>query len=343
MRHARRRIRATAVARWLSLGVIAALAAGCAATPQTTALQRKPPPDLPPAAELTEVPFFPQERYQCGPAALATVLTYSGFETEPADLVDAVYVPEKQGSLKPEMRAAARARGAVAYPLDGRLETVMREIAAGHPVLVMQNLALDWWPRWHYAVAVGYDMGRDHVILRSGRSERRLTLMPTFERTWARADRWAQAVVAPDDPPVSAEPLDWLQAVRDLAETGAADAALTGYETATERWPESQPAWLALGNARFERGDYAAARRAFTQALERAPQSGDGWNNLAYALARTGCAESAVEAARCAVRLEPDEQEFQDTLDELTGGARTQGLAGDCGIPQCPSAGEAGN
>ncbi len=342
MPQAGRRLQTTAVARWLMLGAIAASLAGCAATPQSAAIERKPPPDLPPAAELTEVPFFPQERYQCGPAALATVLTYSGFDTEPGDLVDAVYVPDKKGSLRPEMRAAARARDAVAYPLDGRLETLMREIAAGHPVLVMQNLALDWWPRWHYAVAVGYDMGRDHIVLRSGRTKRRLTITSTFERTWARSGHWAQAVVAPDDPPVSAEPVAWLRAVRELEETGARQAALTGYETATERWPESQAARLALGNAHFERGDHAAARRAFTEAVARAPKSGDGWNNLAYAMARTGCGESAVEAARCAVRLAPDEAEFQATLDELTGGARTQGLAGDCGIPQCPAAGDSG-
>jgi hypothetical protein len=33
---------------------------------------------VPANVDLVDVPFFPQEEYQCGPAALATVLSYSG-------------------------------------------------------------------------------------------------------------------------------------------------------------------------------------------------------------------------------------------------------------------------
>ena len=64
-------------------GVLAALAsllAGCAASPQLA-------DGLPTAAsrsiELDATPFFPQEDYQCGPAALATLLVASGVEVTP--------------------------------------------------------------------------------------------------------------------------------------------------------------------------------------------------------------------------------------------------------------------
>jgi len=214
----------------------------------------------------------------------------------------------------------------------------MRELAAGNPVLVMQNLGLDWWPRWHYAVVVGYDMGRNHVILRSGETERRITQMRTFERTWMRADRWAQVVVAPDDPPATAEPVPWLDAVRELERNGQQQAAMTGYQAATQRWPEAQAAWLALGNARLGGDDAAGARAAYERVLALAPRAGDGWNNLAHALRRTGCGDSAVDAARCALRLAPENGAYDDTLDELTGGARTQGLQTQCAIPDCPVA-----
>ena len=53
-----------------------AFLAGCA-TPQTDRLM-KSPAQLPPKVELTNVPFFPQEAYQCGPAALAMALAWSG-------------------------------------------------------------------------------------------------------------------------------------------------------------------------------------------------------------------------------------------------------------------------
>ncbi len=316
---------------------VVVLLVGCTTTPQTRQIERQPPPDLGLAAELTEVPFFPQKRYQCGPAALATVLSHAGFATEPDALVDAVYVPEKRGALRTEMRAAARARGAVPYPLEPELEQVLRTVDAGHPVLVMQNLGLDWSPRWHYAVVVGYDQGKEQVILRSGETRRRVTPMATFERTWMRGDRWAQVVVAPSEPPATAKPLPWLRTVRELEETGRREAAVAGYRAATDRWPDERRAWMALGNAYLAEENAAAARTAFQRAIALDPRAGDGWNNLAYALARTGCGDTALTAARCATRLAPDEQNFAATLDELSGQARAQALSADCDIPACPA------
>ena len=75
-------------------GVLAALAsllAGCADSPQLA-------DGLPTAAsrsiELDATPFFPQEDYQCGPAALATLLVYSMLSAALAWWVTASYFPE---------------------------------------------------------------------------------------------------------------------------------------------------------------------------------------------------------------------------------------------------------
>jgi predicted double-glycine peptidase len=326
----------------IALVMAMVVVAGCAPTTQTAQLDRRPPPDLAAVAELTEVPFFPQKRYQCGPAAMATVLSHAGFATKPDTLVDEVYVPEKRGALRTEMRAAARARGAVPYALEPELEQVLQTVDAGHPVLVMQNLGIDWWPRWHYAVVVGYDLGKRHVVLRTGETRRRVTLMSTFERTWMRADRWAQVVVAPSEPPAIAQPLPWLRTVRELEETGQQEAAVAGYRSATERWPDERRAWMALGNAYLATQEAAAARTAFERAIELNPQAGEAWNNLAYALARSGCGDTALTAARCATRLAPDRSNFDATLDELSGKARAQALGADCGIPTCPAEGQGG-
>ena len=55
------------------------------------------PPALPedPARELTQVPFFPQTIHQCGPAALATVLGWSGVPATPEELAPQVYIPDR--------------------------------------------------------------------------------------------------------------------------------------------------------------------------------------------------------------------------------------------------------
>lgn len=319
----------------LLLTVAFAVLAGCAATPQTRALLDDRPADLPARTELERVPFFPQERYQCGPAALATVLTDLGVDTSPEALVEEVYVPERQGTLRTEMRAAARARGLVSYPLQPRLDDLLAELAAGRPVLVMQNLGLDWLPQWHFAVAVGHDLDARQIVLRSGTVRRRVTLLSTFERTWQRADRWAQVVVPPDEPPATAEPLRWLQAVHELEQSNNVQTALKGYRAATERWPGSIEAWMARGNAAYETDNMSEARKAFTRVIEIDPERTEGWNNLAYALAATHCANAAREAAYCAISLAPDDPEPRDTLHEIRSMAGTTGL-GQCDIPACP-------
>ena len=82
-------------------------------------------------------------------------------------------------------------QGAVATKLPGELPALLQEVAAGHSVVVLQNLGLDFAPRWHYAVLVGYDRLKREFVLRSGEEERQTLSWATFEHTWTRAGQWA--------------------------------------------------------------------------------------------------------------------------------------------------------
>src|SRR5471032_2879219 len=132
---------------------LSAALSGCSLiAPQTSALKAQRPADLPPRAELTQVPFFPQEDYYCGPAALAMVLNAAGVKVTPEDLVDQVYLPGRKGSLQVEMLAATRRHGLVAYELAPKVEDMLREIAAGSPAIVLENYGpFKWFPLWHYS------------------------------------------------------------------------------------------------------------------------------------------------------------------------------------------------
>lgn len=308
------------------------LLVGCAA-PQTRGLIDTPPAEVAQRAEIDDVPFFPQKRYQCGPAALATVLAHHGEDVTAEGLVDEIYIPDRQGSLQAEIRASARGRGFVAYPLEPSMEALLAEVDAGRPVLVMQNLGLNWFPQWHYAVVVGYDLDTREVVLRSETIRRHVTGMHTFERTWRRTDQWAQVMVRPDDIPATAEPLPWVEAVHELEEIGRAEQARTGYRAATERWPGFRPAWFALGNAEYAAGEHAAAREAFTRTVALQSEAWDGWNNLAHALAADGCGQRAEVAAQCAVSLAPDIEAAQATLTAL---GDTEGNGACPPLPPCP-------
>jgi tetratricopeptide (TPR) repeat protein len=265
------------------------------------------------------VPFHPQEAHLCGPAALATALGWSGVAVEPDALVDLVYVPAREGALASGLVAAARAHGRVPFPVD-RLEDLLAEVAAGHPVLVLQNLGLAWYPAWHYAVAVGYDLAAAEVVLRSGRLERRRTPLGTFERTWARGDFFALAVLPPDELPARATDARWLEAASGLERAGRIAEAEIAYLSALERWPESGAAWLALGNARHALGDADGAESAFRAATRLARDPGPAWNNLAQVLAERGRRPEALDAARRAVELGGVHAEtYWQTLREIEG------------------------
>lgn len=306
------------------------LLAGCAAAPQTRALLAAPPDGLPPAVELADTPFWPQQRHQCGPAALATVLGAQGVTVEPAQLVDAVYVPKLQGALSAELAAAARRYGMLAYHLQPSLPALLTEIAAGNPVLVLQNLGTDWLARWHYAVVIGYDLNSDAILLRSGTTRRWRTSLSTFERTWARGTYWALVVLPPGEMPAAVDSAGYLQAAHDLETAGQPAAALRAYRAAARRWPSEAAARLALGNNLYAAGDYIAAREAFTTATVLAPDDARSWNNLAYALLQTGCPVQARAAALCALRRAPDVANYRDTLADITAAATGRD------IPACP-------
>lgn len=296
----------------------------------------EPRDDLPPRVELSETPFFPQERYQCGPAALATVLGAEGSTVAPEALVSEVYLPSRKGSLQAEIIAAARKRGKLAVPVSPTLDGLLAEVAAGHPVLVLQNLGLDWLPRWHYAVAIGYDLERGTMVLRSGTEARRLTPFGVFLKTWNRSGRWGLVVLEPGALPARAEPASYLAAASTLETLGKRDAAEAAYVAATRRWPSHAAAWLALGNSRYARQALPEAEAAFRAAVGAQADAAPAWNNLAYALAGRGCVDAARAAARCATRLAPGEHEFADTLDDMEKRPAANGPACQA-PPHCPA------
>ncbi len=302
-----------------SLVALASLLAGCAGIPDD--VRRLDPAAV--APELTDTPFYPQERYQCGPAALATVLDAGGIDVSLDRLVDQVYVPERQGSFQVELLAATRRAGRIPYRIDGTLSALAAELAAGRPVLVMQNLGVSWYPRWHYAVVVGIDPVDEAVVLRSGTERRRTTPWMTFLRTWQRSDYWGFVALQPGTLPATPEPGRYLRAVTDFETGGGGDAALQAWRIGTQTWPTSALAWFGLANHQLAARHYADAESAYRQAIAADPALWAARNNLAYALHHQGRDDEAVAVLRAALAEITDDRaraELGDSLREIEGG-----------------------
>lgn len=271
--------------------------------------------------EITSTPFFPQERYQCGPAALTTVLTHSGVQAPLDTITQMTYIPGRQGSLRPELLATARRYERLPYVIDPSMSALVDELYAGRPVLVLQNLGPGWAPRWHYAVVIGIDIESNHVILRSGTQQRRETKLRTFLHTWRRSDYWAAVMLMPGELPENADRSRYLAAVADLDAVGNYDAAGVSWTAALEAWPGDPLAMFGQANTTFLLGDFAASERLYRALLNKQPDMHMARNNLAYALAGQGKLSEAVdELERLITDVAVDDpmyEEFVSSLREL--------------------------
>ncbi len=273
--------------------------------------------DRPESYLLNAVPYFPQQAFQCGPAALAMALAWSGVGVSPQALVADVFTPSRQGSLQSAIIAGARRHGRVAYLLS-EPEALIDEVAAGHPVVVLQNLGLAWYPVWHYAVVVGLDLAKGNVILHSGATPQKQLSFTTFEHTWARSDFWGLLVLPASRLPAVCNETDYLVALSNLERSGRWETAAEGYQTALNRWPDSLPATVGLGVCLYRTGDLQAAETVFRDAILKFVAEGVLFNNLAQVLMEQGRKTEALEAAMQAIECGgPLKAHFEKTLEEI--------------------------
>lgn len=281
------------------------------------------------------MPYFAQEENQCGPASLAMLLGHRDSNLTPDDLTPRLFIPKKAGTLAIELLAQARQEGFLAYSLAADIEDIFIEIDAGNPVLVMQNLGFSWYPRWHFAVAYGYDLTEEQIILRSGPNEIYAVPISLFEKTWERADYWAMVTLPPDELPASAKPLDMAVAANALEQTGKIWEARVAYQAMLNQWPDNSLALFGLGNIQFQQGQYAQALGTLTRRAQLYPDTAETWNNLAYVEQAMQCGTNATEAAQCAVALQPERTDFANTLKEITAVENSGTFCPN--LPECPA------
>ncbi len=292
------------------------LAVACA-TPQTNQLKLKKPHDLPEQILIPDVPFFPQQQYHCGPSTLAMAMSFYGIKTSPIEIARDVFTPELKGSLQVEMKAAVRKRGLLAYELTPELVYLLAEVSVGHPVIVLQNLSIKWYPVWHYALVIGYDLQRNIMILHTGENSNYEISMGTFEQTWRRANNWALVALPSDTLPNDRNLKNILQAAVDLEKVGQTMPANQAYQSITKRWPDNFVAVMGLANTYLKLQQPENATASYLRAIKIQPQDANIYNNLAYSLQAQTCYSLSIQSIQCAIALKPTIIEYQNSLQEL--------------------------
>ncbi|MGH2403030.1 MAG: hypothetical protein ACRDGN_01075 [bacterium] len=89
--------------------------------------------------------------------------------------------------------------------------------------------------------STGYDLVAGTLVLHSETRARYVTPLRTFERTWARADRWAVVILPPNRLPATADEPMVLPAASGLERAGRHAEVATAYVALLRRWPAASP------------------------------------------------------------------------------------------------------
>lgn len=282
--HGRRRALAAVAA-----CLLAVLAGGCAT-----------PLALPPV-RLDGVPYFPQDDLQCGPAALASLLHTAQRPTDVGVLRTWMFTPGLAGTLQQDVLGAARRAGTVPIRVAPTLDAVAAQLALGRPVLVLLNLALPRWPRWHYAVVTAIDARAGRIRVGGAQGEADSFRARDFQRAWGYADGWAIVTVRPDEVPTGLAAHAVIDGVAAFEVAAPPRLARQAYLAALAVHADAPELHFGAGNTALALADLDTAARHFETVLRVRAADAAALNNLAEVRRRQGRLAEGLVLARRAV------------------------------------------
>ena len=137
---------------------------------------------------LAKVPFYPQKKYQCGPAALAEVLNYYGAKTTPDTIARDIYSKTARGTLDLDMPFYANRAGFAASQYHGSASDIKREIDRGRPLIVLLDYGFWVYQHGHYMVVTGYD--KKGIIAHTGERPFEHIAWGDFLPPWEKTGCW---------------------------------------------------------------------------------------------------------------------------------------------------------
>jgi len=142
---------------------------------------------------VAEVPFFPQEMFQCGPASLAGVLNYWGIAVTPEEIAPAIYSRSARGTLDLDLVFYAEKRGLKASLYPGSSDNLKKNIEDKIPLIVLVDEGFLTYEKHHFMIVIGYnDQG---IFAHSGKERQRFYPWPVFLKTWEKTKNWTLRLI----------------------------------------------------------------------------------------------------------------------------------------------------
>lgn len=288
---------------------------GCASVEFSTIKQSLVSPNYP-GHYIKDILFIKQDKFACGPAALATVLRYHQIDISQQEISKELYIPKIKGSLNFEMAFFAQRFGLFSESYSGDFPDLKSKISSDIPVIVLvRNLPLVF-EQYHYIVVSGFDDSKKVLIANTGVKENVLIPYKIFFACWRNANNWMLVICPP-------EKVNWALTHQEYNKLGNFyekkqdfDKAITNYNEALRLKPNTPEYFFNLGNVYLKKGLFDEAKRYFENALAMDPNFSDCLNNLSCVyLEKDQELNKAQELVNKAITLNPQAKAYYlDTL-----------------------------
>ncbi len=153
---------------------------------------------MPEEVHLVEgVPGYEQDRYQCGPSALASVIGYwrgrglSSAQPDADTIGRDIYSKSAKGVLGIDLLFYAQDLGLDAIQTKGGIGELRKLIDDETPAIILVDYGAGPYQINHFMVAYGYS--KEGFVVHSGTGARHIT-EKELQRIWERAGYWTLAV-----------------------------------------------------------------------------------------------------------------------------------------------------
>ncbi len=145
---------------------------------------------------IADVPFFRQEEDSCGPAAIASVVSFWGQPGVDMNAIkERVYLRELRGTLPMDMARYLREEGFRTDYSSGTPKELKAIIRKNLPVICLLDFGFWVYRQPHYVTVIGFDDLNRVFIVHDGLNANAVIGYDDFNKAWDRAGNWMLVAV----------------------------------------------------------------------------------------------------------------------------------------------------